>query len=588
MSLAPTSGFFPASGGAGATAGSAMDGGKSAADGPLGLFGALLDLVSAIETNPAPTARETSTGPGHEPAAALGALLNQLPTGTETDEAASIIPNDDGPEAKALPGDLLTELSDILEAIGVAAEAAMPLDPVLEQQAADLIESIAVALGVPLPIVKAAEIVAPVVAGLASGAADAIGAAANPNNPPPGQAAANTTAGDLPELPAPAAAPQTPAATRAQAGDAQTPPPIAGEPAADAPDLPPMVRELADKLAKFATAIEPKAPALAERIAALGTKIAAGDIDLSVLASLRPATPGVRADDTADPAVLQRLLAATPDAKPAAAASPFAPASLDVPLDLASQPKFGTDKVARTIATQHAGSTPAGPDTTEDGAPRSEPRSIAGVERAEPQVQRPTTPAPAPTSAGAATPADTAGSATPGNASVAATPAPAAIVTADAKAIHAAYAAPVRQINVPQVAFEIARQVQAGATRFQIRLDPPELGRIDVKLDMDAKGNVNARMTVDRAETLDLMQRDHRALERALAQAGLDSSKTNLEFSLRQNPFSHQEHQQRQGNGGSPWAPLGGGLDPDAAALPPPHLAAYRGTASPGGINLFV
>jgi hypothetical protein len=81
---------------------------------------------------------------------------------------------------------------------------------------------------------------------------------------------------------------------------------------------------------------------------------------------------------------------------------------------------------------------------------------------------------------------------------------------------------------------------------------------------------------------------DHRALERALAQAGLDSSKTNLEFSLRQNPFSHQEQQQRQDNGGEPWTPLGAGLDPDTPAVPSPHIIAYRGTASPGGINLFV
>ena len=93
------------------------------------------------------------------------------------------------------------------------------------------------------------------------------------------------------------------------------------------------------------------------------------------------------------------------------------------------------------------------------------------------------------------------------------------IVTADTKAMHAAYDAAVRQINIPQVAFDVTRQIQAGATRFQIRLDPPELGRIDVKLDMDAAGNVNAKMTVDRAETLDLMQRDHRALERALVLA---------------------------------------------------------------------
>ena len=44
-------------------------------------------------------------------------------------------------------------------------------------------------------------------------------------------------------------------------------------------------------------------------------------------------------------------------------------------------------------------------------------------------------------------------------------------------------------------------------------------------------------MFVERPETLDLMMRDQRALQQALQQAGLDASKTSLEFSLRQNPF---------------------------------------------------
>src|SRR5690606_31084022 len=35
-----------------------------------------------------------------------------------------------------------------------------------------------------------------------------------------------------------------------------------------------------------------------------------------------------------------------------------------------------------------------------------------------------------------------------------------------------------------QVALQISRSVQNGADSFQIRLDPPELGRVDVKLDI--------------------------------------------------------------------------------------------------------
>src|SRR5690606_12209534 len=104
------------------------------------------------------------------------------------------------------------------------------------------------------------------------------------------------------------------------------------------------------------------------------------------------------------------------------------------------------------------------------------------------------------------------------------------------------------------------RQFEAGNTRFQIRLDPAELGRIDVKLDVDKNGTVNARLFVERPETLDLMMRDQRSLQQALQQAGLDASRTNLEFSLRQNPFggSGGDMDQSGGNGGQPgFGPFG-------------------------------
>ena len=60
------------------------------------------------------------------------------------------------------------------------------------------------------------------------------------------------------------------------------------------------------------------------------------------------------------------------------------------------------------------------------------------------------------------------------------------------------------------VAIEIAGKALAGKNRFEIRLDPPELGRIEVRLDVDRDGNVTSRLTVDRPDTLDLLRRDAR------------------------------------------------------------------------------
>jgi len=96
-------------------------------------------------------------------------------------------------------------------------------------------------------------------------------------------------------------------------------------------------------------------------------------------------------------------------------------------------------------------------------------------------------------------------------------------------------------VPVNAVAVEIAGQAKAGNTRFEIRLDPAELGRIDVRLDIDKDGNVSSRLVIERADTYDLLRRDQSALERALQQAGLKTSENALEFSLRDQGFGQQQ-----------------------------------------------
>lgn len=155
-------------------------------------------------------------------------------------------------------------------------------------------------------------------------------------------------------------------------------------------------------------------------------------------------------------------------------------------------------------------------------------------------------------------------------------------ITAAPRVVQTGYQTSQQQLNLPQLAFEMARQVVDGNTRFQIRLDPAELGKIDVRLDIDASGQVNARLTVEKAETLDLMQRDQKGLERALQQAGLDGSKTNLEFSLKQNPFGGQ-----QGQDGNDRRALFGGDAADADDTPLPTVSLYRGNLSASGVNII-
>jgi chemotaxis protein MotD len=91
--------------------------------------------------------------------------------------------------------------------------------------------------------------------------------------------------------------------------------------------------------------------------------------------------------------------------------------------------------------------------------------------------------------------------------------------------------------TIANLAIDIAARAHAGATRFEIRLDPPELGRVDVRLDVDREGHVSSKLYVERSETLDLLRREAPQLERALLQAGLKMSDTALEFALRDHAF---------------------------------------------------
>ena len=88
--------------------------------------------------------------------------------------------------------------------------------------------------------------------------------------------------------------------------------------------------------------------------------------------------------------------------------------------------------------------------------------------------------------------------------------------------------------NLPALAVEIAAKSQSGAKQFDIRLDPPELGRVEVRLSIDATGKASAHLSADQPQTLSLLQKDAPILTRALREAGLDVSQDGLNFSLRQ------------------------------------------------------
>jgi len=99
--------------------------------------------------------------------------------------------------------------------------------------------------------------------------------------------------------------------------------------------------------------------------------------------------------------------------------------------------------------------------------------------------------------------------------------------------------------EMESLALHIAARSARGDSRFTIRLDPPELGRIEVNLSMNSHGHAQAVLAVEKPQTLDLLMRDASGLERALKDAGLELG-SNLSFSLKEEgrpTFTREDNQ---------------------------------------------
>jgi len=137
-----------------------------------------------------------------------------------------------------------------------------------------------------------------------------------------------------------------------------------------------------------------------------------------------------------------------------------------------------------------------------------------------------------------------------------------------------------------QIAAQILRRLEGRSTRFEMALTPDELGRVDVKLDIDSEGRLNARLAFDNpAAATDLRGRADE-LRRQLEEAGFQLAADAFEFAERDSNSSAFDRGQDARNGSSRAFAAASRLNNEIDVAQPPRWLAL--TLSPSGVDMKV
>jgi flagellar hook-length control protein FliK len=222
-----------------------------------------------------------------------------------------------------------------------------------------------------------------------------------------------------------------------------------------------------------------------------------------------PAVPPPAVDLSAMPAI--QGMPPGPPADPC-----IRPAGVPVARSHAAPPENAAAVVESAGGLQAASAVPGPvePQSTVPDGPQPRDQGVPDAAANVPPIQSPSPVATqlAPTLLPASTPAPAAASSTP----VSASPRPAVATPAD---------------QVAPVLVSMAHAAD-GAQRMTLRLEPPDLGHVEIRIDRTADAPAHVNITVERPETLILMLRDQPQLQRALDQAGVPPDGRSVTFHI--------------------------------------------------------
>ncbi len=93
-----------------------------------------------------------------------------------------------------------------------------------------------------------------------------------------------------------------------------------------------------------------------------------------------------------------------------------------------------------------------------------------------------------------------------------------------------------------QIALKIQKAFEGNADKISIKLDPANLGKVDIQFEVAKNGTVKANISASEPETLRLLKQDTTGLIQAFQNAGLEAEDQNLNFSMNQNQQDPEGH----------------------------------------------
>ena len=95
---------------------------------------------------------------------------------------------------------------------------------------------------------------------------------------------------------------------------------------------------------------------------------------------------------------------------------------------------------------------------------------------------------------------------------------------------------------VEQIKVNITKSAVKGVDTIQVQLKPEELGHIEIKMQLAKDGKLQAHIISSRADTMEMLQKEIPALEKAFNEAGFETDSNSFSFSYREDAQSRQEN----------------------------------------------